>query len=219
MRVRHFAVACALLVAVYAHASSPFLPPIVTITAPTGTVFSSSWPVSAPITVRIQTPEGEEIGDVTNVSVSVNAAATVANNLNPWAHPSNLCNAGTLPVGVTCTSANVDDGSITVPFSVDIPGSYIIAASAKYRGQDGSFSETVSFLTLSVEYPAPPSVANAYLNTPALKPLMTGKQRGCVVSMIALKHAQLSAYGPKGGPYNEAMIQNDASNFLSQCPK
>jgi hypothetical protein len=219
MRVRHLAVACAFLVAAYAHANSPFLPPIVTITAPTGTVYSSSWPVSAPITVRIQTPAGEEIGDVANVNVTVNAVATLAANLNPWFHPGNLCNPGALPVGVTCTSANADDGTITVPLSVLIPGSYIIAASATYKGQDGSFSETVSFLTLSVEYPAPPAVANAYLNTPALKPNLTGKQRGCIVSMIAERHAKLSAYGAKGGPYNEAMIQNDVSNFLSQCPK
>jgi hypothetical protein len=203
------ALASAVLTSLSAHAA---LPPTVEIISPTGTVYTSSWPASVPISTRLRTQEGE-IGALTQFNVLVNNVSITGGNLNPFTQ-SNTC---ALAAPITCTTASATDGTVTVPFSVAAPGSYTITATAKYRNADGTDAETVNFIELLVEYPAPPSVANAYLNTPTMKALMGAKQRGCVISKIAEQHAKLSSYGPKGGPYNEAMIQNDASNFLSQC--
>ncbi len=210
MKFVQMAVASAALAVLCAHAA---LPPTVEIISPTGTVYTSSWPANVPISTRVRMQEGE-LASLTQFNVLVNNVSITGGNLNPFTQ-SNTC---ALALPITCTTASATEGTVNVPYSVATPGSYTITATARYRNADGTDAETVSFLELLVEYPAPPAVANAYLNTPAMKLLMGAKQRGCVISKIAEQHAKWSSYGPKGGPYNEAMIQNDASNFLSQCP-
>jgi hypothetical protein len=216
MKFTKIAAASAAFAALYAYAApEPPMPPIVEITSPTtATVFSSSWPVSVPITTRITMQEGE-IGRVTQFNIKVNNAV-VLDNTNPYKQGDNTCNLSAL---YSCTSVSPVAGTITAPFSVSAPGVYTIVASARYQNDIGSDAETLTYMELAVEYPAPPAVANAFLNSPLMKPLMTAGQRGCVISKIAENHAKLSAYGPKGGPYNQTSIQNDASNFLSQCPR
>ena len=75
---------------------------------------------------------------------------------------------------------------------------------------------SVAYALMAVEFPAPPSVGNAYLNT-LPKSSVSAKKRGCVISMIAGNHAQLNKYGPKGGPYDESLIRSDAIGYLAGC--
>jgi hypothetical protein len=66
---------------------------------------------------------------------------------------------------------------------------------------------------MTAEYPAPPSVANKYINgTSALKSA-SAKVRGCVLNEIAREHGQNTKYGPKGGPYDESLIRSDVYSF------
>ena len=71
---------------------------------------------------------------------------------------------------------------------------------------------------VSVEYPAPPAVANAYLNATYTKQQLNAKRRGCIVSQIADNHAKDSKYGPKGGPHNTDEIEDDAEYYFLNCP-
>lgn len=210
MHVMKAAVASAVFLAFSANAT---LPPLVEITGPSGTIYTSSWPANVQIVTRLQMQEGQ-LKDLTQFNVLVNNASITGGNQNPFTN-SNTC---ALALPMTCTTASSTLGTVSVPYAVAGPGSYAITATARYRSEAGSDAEAVTFVELVVEYPAPPAVANAFMNTPAIKSLMTAKQRGCVISKIAENHAKNSAYGPKGGPYNEAAIQNDVSNFLGQCP-
>jgi hypothetical protein len=78
--------------------------------------------------------------------------------------------------------------------------------------------EIVQVAQLSAEYPAPPAVANAYINS---KPRnwVTSTQRGCIIKVIAEQHGQYSAFGPKGGPYNVPLIQATVDSVASSCPR
>ena len=41
--------------------------------------------------------------------------------------------------------------------------------------------------------------------------------RGCIVSQIAQQHAKVSAYGPRGGPFDEAAVRAAVRSFASGC--
>lgn len=71
---------------------------------------------------------------------------------------------------------------------------------------------------LSAEYPAPPAVANAYINAGAGGLQLTGKQRGCVISKIAEQHGKFQYYGAKDGPYDTPLIHSAVGNFATVCP-
>jgi hypothetical protein len=73
--------------------------------------------------------------------------------------------------------------------------------------------------TIAIEYPAPPAIANAYINSlgAAIKKAFTAGARGCVISDIAQNHGQLEKYGPKPGPYNVAMVQQDVRIYSTGC--
>jgi hypothetical protein len=73
---------------------------------------------------------------------------------------------------------------------------------------------------LAVEYPAPPAVANAYINSDPTYKSAPGKKRGCIISKVAEKHAKWSddpyyGYGPKGGPYDEEAIMQDVDIYYA----
>jgi hypothetical protein len=70
---------------------------------------------------------------------------------------------------------------------------------------------------LSVEYPAPPAIANAYINSTSTLKNLFGKKRGCIINEIAQRHGQQEAYGAKPGPYNEALVQSDVLFFGASC--
>ncbi len=114
---------------------------------------------------------------------------------------------------------STQQASLTVPWTVGGVGDYTIVLTATYRGETGVDTEVVTVAQLSAEFPAPPSVANAYINSGADGLKLSGKQRGCVISKIAERHAKESPYyyGPKGGPYVEDLIKGDVRTFAGVC--
>jgi hypothetical protein len=100
---------------------------------------------------------------------------------------------------------------------INAPGSFPLTVTTKLRRTDGELNDAVNVQLLAVEFPAPPAVANEYINTSGLKSQLSAKQRGCVISWIAQRHAQESAYGPKGGPYDATKIQQDVTYQMPYC--
>ena len=64
---------------------------------------------------------------------------------------------------------------------------------------------------------APAAVANAYVDGDSYLKTLSGKTRGCIVSKIAEQQARYSAYGPKGGPYDEGAVRAAAQSYASLC--
>lgn len=101
----------------------------------------------------------------------------------------------------------------TFTWTVTEPGEYMLNVAVKHGGDYGLDDVTVEFLMLSVEYPAPPAVANAYLNSlTGLKKQLNGKVRGCIISNIAHDHT-LQVFGPKGGPYKIEEIKEAVRDY------
>jgi hypothetical protein len=64
---------------------------------------------------------------------------------------------------------------------------------------------------------SPASIAARFLQQdPDFQQLSPG-MRGCIVSQIAQQHARFSAYGPRGGPFDEAAIRAAVRSFASGC--
>ena len=189
--------------------------PTLAITAPTGTVFVNQFPYNAAVTFTVT---HAELKDVNVLNVYLNGVQIWDGDAvgKPFEND-NDCKS-TLTVHTTSCSTNGSDvATVTVPVLIPSPGNYTLSLSAKHQSAEGEDEEAVAFQLLAVEYPAPPAVANAYINaTPALKSL-SGKKRGCVISQIANEHGQNETYGPKGGPYNTPLIQQDVWSFLGGC--
>lgn len=191
-------------------------PPTVNITSPTGTIYSGSFPYTQPVTTQITMNAGE-LGDLTQFRVEIDGRE-ISGNLNPYTNPGNLCTTALTTNGNTCSFTSTTSGTIAVPWTVPAAGMYTITVSAGYLNALGVNTEQVTVLNSNVEYPAPPSVANAYINSTGYRTTLSGKQRGCVISKIAEKHAKLSGYGVKGGPYNISSIEFDVGSFAGSCP-
>ncbi len=137
---------------------------------------------------------------------------------NPF--PSNVCSSSQMDAAHGVASCSTDQAStawVATPWTVYGPGTYSLTVVTKHRNLEGDDDVAVTLALLTVEHPAPPAVANAYLNATYDKKALTSRVRGCVISMIAENHAKYSAYGPKGGPYDEGMIQGDASAYVEAC--
>jgi hypothetical protein len=65
---------------------------------------------------------------------------------------------------------------------------------------------------------SPASIAARYVTEdhPFFRQLAPDIRR-CIVSQIAQQHAKFSAYGPRGGPFDEAAIRAAARSFASGC--
>jgi hypothetical protein len=64
---------------------------------------------------------------------------------------------------------------------------------------------------------SPASIAATYVKQdPFFSQLATGV-RSCIVSQIAQQNAKSSAYGPRGGPFDEAAIRAAVQSFASGC--
>lgn len=191
--------------------------PGVSISSPTGTVFSASFPFTLPISFTVS---HAEVKDLNVLDVQVNGASifTGGNPIgNPFKGPgnTNVCSSAmVLPNISACNVADPGNASATAPWTVPAPGTYTVVVSVRHQGLTGEDEEEVMVSQLTAEYPAPPAVANAYINA-NLKG--TGKVRGCVISQIAENHAKDSRYGPKGGPYDEDMIHSDVLHYWAQC--
>lgn len=197
--------------------------PTLNITSPSGTIFLASFPATVTIQYSVAMNGSGELKNLQNLNVLVNNASLygAANGVNAFSNANNSLNDCTGVAAMspnTCNRTDAYNATLTVPWVITGPGNYAVVISGKYQGDVGIDSETITVATVAAEYPAPPAVANAFINSGGAWP-MTGKQRGCVISKIADQHAHYSAYGPKGGPYDEAAIRAAVLSFISACPR
>ena len=201
--------------------------PTVTILQPTGTVYLNAFPAVVPVGFQVNangvTSQGRlyELHDLNVLEVKVDGLSIIGDSIGSPFHlggqggPFNSCD--NVLANAAFTACNVDtatQATVGLNWTVPAAGTYSLLVSAKHTGDTGLDEETVTFLTLNVEYPAPPAVANAYLN--ANNPPKS-KVRGCIISAIAELHAKDSAYGPKGGPYDNELIIEDVLEFRADC--
>jgi hypothetical protein len=203
--------------------------PIVEITDPTSAsiVYSPVFPFEQSIRFNLSATTKKQGGsevdaalkDVGVLDVQVDEVGIV-NGGTPIGNPFTAANACATVLTTSpnsCSTIDSDNASVTVPWTVTQPGSYTIAVSAKIQNAEGEDEEVVLVALATAEYPAPPAVANAFIKAnPGV--LASKKQHGCVISKIADEHAKYETFGPKGGPYNEPLIQEYVVSFASTCP-
>lgn len=191
--------------------------PTVTILSPSSTVYLATYPSNVPLSFRVNHPTGFIYQlSALNVEVDgtsiVNGGSTIG---NPFGGNVESCANTSAAAGITsCIIDSSTQATVGANWSVPAPGNYILNVSVKHQGATGEDEESVVVATLTAEYPAPPAVANAYINAHYS---IKSKARGCVISAIAELHAKDSAYGPKGGPYNVGAIQADVDAFKVLC--
>lgn len=110
---------------------------------------------------------------------------------------------------------------LIVPMTVNAPGLYSIEAYAK-RAQVEATDEVINLefklsTVVSIEYPAPPAIANKFINADPVLKAASGKKRGCIISKVAEQHAKYETYGPKGGPYDNVKVESDTMSFAGGC--
>ena len=212
-----------LLMAAAVFAQATNIPPTINITGPTGTVFVSSFPFGTNITMQISHPAGLANLQVFDVEVAqVTPVATPFTLLTHIGNPfdqNGACSNQMTPINqVSACSVNTGVANVAVMWQVPAAGTYSIQVTLKYKGADGIDLVSATFeLLLSVEYPAPPAIANAFINAnPALKKAAS-TIRGCVVSQIAQLESQTQKYNPQPGPYNVPLVQSDVTAFWPGC--
>lgn len=185
--------------------------PVVTLLGPGGTIFSPSFPVQTTVDFTIaHTP----INAVKDLDVTIDDASLLGGEIKPFVDFT--CSAALAGLATSCS---VDDntGTVSIPWQVPAPGTYAIVVTVAHGNDEGTDGDEVSYeiVLVDVEYPAPPAVANAYINATFKK--AAPKVRGCIVSSIANNHAMDSKYGPKGGPYAAALIEADVVEYRTAC--
>lgn len=197
--------------------------PSINITAPTGTVFVSSFPYAATITMTITHNELKGLNVLEVLVDDVSLSGVIG---SPFDN-SNNCSGGGTPPWSNCSTNGSDQATVSFPWSVPGPGTYTVGVRTRHQGNEGVDEEDVVFNLVAVEYPAPPAIANAYLKLTYGK--LGAKRHGCVLSAIANQHAHDSAFGPKGGPYckngvgevpgcTKAVHQEVEALLTSSCP-
>ncbi len=190
--------------------------PILNIQVPAGTVFTTTFPYTQPITFTLY---HTYLGNVKVLDIQVDGT-TIVNNGTPIGSPftnTNQCSSLLLANVSACNASDPSNATVTVPWTVTAVGAHTILVSVKHQNDLGEDEETVQVALLNAEYPAPPSVANAYINGDPILRALSARKRGCVISKIADRHAKDEAYGPRGGPYDEDMIRGEVVTFFSTC--
>jgi len=198
--------------------------PTLNITSPTGSggpLFFGSFPALTNIAYTVVMNGGIQLKDLTNLDVTVNGVSLYGGPQDAFANGQpalNQCQGVPATAPNTCNTLDPFNANLTARWTVPAVGEYTIVVSGKHQSQTGEDMEIVQVATLSAEYPAPPAVANAYINS---KPRnwVTSTQRGCIIKVIAEQHGQYSAFGPKGGPYNVPLIQATVDSVASSCPR
>ena len=186
--------------------------PTLTINSPTGTVYVASFPTLQQLNVTLS---HNDLSSLNVLELFVNGVSLTGTIGNPF-DSSNNCKYPNMSVTSSCITNGLDQATFTVPWTVASPGTYVVTASVKHRGVEGDVTETVTFALVAVEYPAPPAIANAFINQ-TYGGRGAAKVRGCVINQIATYHAQFERYGPKGGPYDNALIYADVTAFWRPC--
>jgi hypothetical protein len=205
--------------------------PQITITAPTGALYVSQFPYNAPISFNVyhgpstDSPStNKELKNINKLLVSVNgvALADFAEGSpvgNPFDNNNQCSNKMTVANGVlSCSVTDANNATVTVPWTISGPGSYVLLVSVRHQNETGVDTETVQVYVVTAGYPAPPALANAYINGVSALKSGSAKIRGCVLNEIAREHGQNNKYGPNGGPYIESLIRHDVFLFwTSPC--
>lgn len=191
--------------------------PTVEIVSPSGAQYVPGFPAVVQVTLQLShihpsNDDNCQLDAISGLKVTAQHADDAAPNLiHENADP-------TLPADLAlpfCTATYAFD------WSVSAPGSYTLLLSTKHgAGEATDSEENIEFFMLAVEFPAPPAVANAYINSMPLYKSAPGKKRGCIISKVAEKHAKWSddpylGYGPKGGPYDEDAIKQDVDLYYA----
>ncbi|WP_375055752.1 hypothetical protein [Zobellella sp. DQSA1] len=140
----------------------------------------------------------------------------------------NICTNQTGGTGTCSVGGAENEVVIAYTATFEALGSYSVEVSAEKSGPNDvcetAYLSVVEFL--SVEFKAPPAIANEYIN--AHYSDLSGKRRGCVISKIASHHAKESKYGAKGGDaelypetgYDVGAIYDDVDYyFITSCTK
>jgi hypothetical protein len=201
--------------------------PTVTITSPTtGTTLYGTFPYTVPLTFDITHADQGDLNSVKDLTITAQRAGdvnptTVVGPVDAFAG-NNTC-ANPIPAGILTCSVTPDGetGSLTVNWQVPQAGTYTFVVTAKHGNADGSDTIQVVFdiQTVDLEYPAPPAIANAFINSlsSTLRKGFTAGVRGCVISQIAELHGKQEYYGNKPGPYNTALVRTDVRSFSQAC--
>jgi hypothetical protein len=193
--------------------------PTMTIVSPTGTIFVTGPGAVVPLML---TAQHNPLSVLTQFDVQVDGVSIIGGQLNPFTGgvTPNLCTAALSAVSTSCATNGLDQAAVTVNWTVQtVPSSYTLFVKSRHQSVTGTDEEEVLVQVLDVEYPAPPAVANAFINSQssAIRKQFSSAVRGCVISQIAELHAKQEAYGPKGGPYDVPHIQSDVRAFSGSC--
>jgi hypothetical protein len=217
--------ACAALV--LAAAATAFAnEPQITITSPSGALYVNQFPYSAPITFSIYHGPSTDSPSTTSELKNVHVLQVLVNGTplidfsdgGPLGKPfdnNNQC-SNQMNVGngvLNCSANDANHATVTVPWTISGPGSYVLLVSVKHKNEVGNDTETVQVFLVTAGYPAPPSIANTYINSVASLKSAAPKVRGCVLNEIAREHGQNNKYGPQGGPYNDPLVRHDVFVF------
>jgi hypothetical protein len=186
--------------------------PTVDIVSPTsGVHYVPGFPVSVPLTLRLEHRNEQNDNCTMNAISNMKVTAQLGTDTAVTLYDANP----TTGAGNTCPT------DITFDWSVAAPGSYTLLVTTRHGNDYGTDQEeNIEFLMLAVEYPAPPAVANAYINANPYYKSGSGKKRGCIISKIAEGHAKYEKYGDKGGPYDVYLIHSDVNELFGNgtCP-
>jgi hypothetical protein len=189
--------------------------PVVNITAPTSPLV---WSGSSFITSIAFTITHSELKNLNVLDVLVGGTSIFSGGVigNPFDNNNACTSVMVLPNVSSCSTNGSDFASVQVPWTITEPGDYAIMVSVKHQGVTGADEEAVSVVVATVEYPAPTSVANKYINS-KYGAKAAAKVRGCVLNQIAGNHAKDRKYGDSQGPYNEALIGSDVDSYWLPC--
>ena len=195
--------------------------PSVSITSPlTGTLYFSSFPATIPINFTLEHSSPNSLQTVLGLNVSVDGTSLLGGPVeNPFDN-NDACTTAASAAFTSCSTTSVNTATLSKNWIVSAPSGtpHTVEVWARHgASQTDDDEQSVTVLLLSVEYPAPPAIANQYLNANYTPKSLSAKVRGCIISQIAEQHAQFSSYGPKGGPYDEALVRTDAEYFKSLC--
>jgi hypothetical protein len=212
--------------AVLASATALATEPQVTITSPSGALYVNQFPYSAPITFNVYHGPSTDSNGTTSELKNINKLQVLVNGIslanfgdggplgNPFNNANQCSNSMTVANGVqNCSVTDANNATVTVPWTIPGPGSYVLLVSVKHQGDTGADTETVQVYVVTAGYPAPPAVANSYINSVSALKSGSAKVRGCVLNEIAREHGQNNTYGPNGGPYDETRIRHDVFVF------
>lgn len=195
---------------------------IVSPVAGSGTIFKSSFPASVDVEFTALMNEGD-LKDLKNLNVKVNGVSLYGepdgvNAFHATGHNPPECVSTYATTPYSCAVTNPQSATLKAPWSIPGVGTYTIVVSGKYQGATGTDTEVVEVAaTISAEYPAPPAVANAYINAQG-KGYVTAGQRGCIIGKIA-KDAQMDVFGARPGPYDTDLIEGYVLAYMPGCPR